>query len=70
MKRNGPRGISIEDLVSMKSLLISTDMVAVDTAATKLFGMNPSDVRYIQLAVDQKVGRMDLENLRIKRITV
>jgi uncharacterized protein (DUF362 family) len=70
MMRNGPRGVSVEDVRSMKSLLISTDMVAIDTAATKLFGLNPSDVRYIQLAADQKVGRMDLENLRIKRITV
>ena len=70
MKRNGPRGISVEDVVLMKSLLISTDMVAIDTASAKLFGVNPSDVRYIQLAADQKVGRMDLENLRIKRITV
>jgi uncharacterized protein (DUF362 family) len=70
MKRNGPRGISVEDVVMMKSLLISTDMVAIDTAATKLFGINPSEVRYIQLAADQKVGRMDLENLRIKRLSV
>jgi uncharacterized protein (DUF362 family) len=45
-------------------------MVAIDTASAKLFGINPSDVRHIQLAADQKVGRMDLENLRIKRITV
>jgi len=70
MKRNGPRGVSVEDVVTMKSLLLSTDMVTIDTAATKLFGINPSDVRYIQLAADQKVGRMDLENLRIKRLTV
>jgi uncharacterized protein (DUF362 family) len=70
MKRNGPRGVSVEDVVLMKSLLISEDMVTIDTAATKLFGLNPSDVRYIQLAADQKVGRMDLENLRIKRIAV
>jgi uncharacterized protein (DUF362 family) len=70
MKRNGPRGISVEDIIMMKSLLISTDIVAIDTAATKLFGINPLDVRYIQLAADQKVGRVDLENLRIKRITV
>ena len=34
------------------------------------FGLNPADVRYIQLAADQKAGRMDLENLRIKRIAV
>jgi uncharacterized protein (DUF362 family) len=54
----------------MKSLLISTDMVAIDAASAKLFGINPSDVRHIQLASDQKAGRMDLENLRIKRITV
>jgi uncharacterized protein (DUF362 family) len=70
MKQNGPRGISTEDVVSMKSLLISTDMVALDTASAKLFGMDPKDIRYIQLAADQKVGRMDLENLRIKRLTM
>jgi uncharacterized protein (DUF362 family) len=70
MKQNGPRGVSIEDVVTMKSLLISTDIVAIDTAAAKLFGMDPADVRHIQIAADQKVGRMDLENLRIKRITI
>jgi uncharacterized protein (DUF362 family) len=70
MKQNGPRGVSVEDVVTMKSLLISTDMVAIDTASAKLFGMDPADVRYIQIAADQKIGRMDLENLRIKRLTV
>ncbi len=70
MKQNGPRGVSVEDVVAMKSLLISTDIVTIDMAATKLFGLNPVDIRYIQLAAEQKVGRMDLENLRIKRINV
>jgi len=70
MKQNGPRGVSVEDVVMMKSLLISTDMVAIDTASAKLFGIDPADVRYIQIAADQKIGRMDLENLRIKRLTV
>jgi len=44
--------------------------VAVDTAAAKLFGMDPEGVRHIQLAADKKVGRKDLENLNIKRITI
>jgi uncharacterized protein (DUF362 family) len=70
MMRNGPRGVSVEDVRTMKSLLLSTDIVAIDTAATKLFGIEPADVRYIQLAAEQKVGRMDLENLRIKRMSV
>lgn len=70
MKKNGPRGVSAEDIVTMKSLLVSTDMVAVDAAATKLFGWEPADIRYIKLAADQKVGRMDLAQMNIKRITV
>jgi hypothetical protein len=32
--------------------------------------VEPSGIRYIPLAADQKVGRMDLENLHIKRIAV
>jgi uncharacterized protein (DUF362 family) len=70
MKRNGPRGVSEADVVTMKAQLISADIVAVDTAAAKLFGVDPSDVRYIPLARDRKVGRMDLENLHIKRIVI
>jgi uncharacterized protein (DUF362 family) len=70
MKRNGPRGVSVKDVVTMKAQLISTDMVAVDTAATKLFGTEPEAIRYLRLAADRNVGRMDLENLKIKKIAV
>ena len=70
MKRNGPRGVSAEDVVTMKAQLLSTDIVAIDTAAVKLFGADPKDIRHIQIAAEQGVGRMDLENLDIKRITV
>ncbi|MDI6804145.1 MAG: DUF362 domain-containing protein [Bacteroidota bacterium] len=70
MKANGPRGISIEDVVTMKAQLISTDMVAVDAAAAKLFGLNPDDIGYIRYAAEMKVGIKDLDKLNIKRITV
>ena len=70
MKSNGPRGVSVEDVVTMKAQLISTDIVAVDTAAAKLFGMEPEDILYIKIAAEMKVGRMDLDKLNIKRITV
>jgi uncharacterized protein (DUF362 family) len=70
MKRNGPRGVSVQDVVTMKAQLISADIVAVDTASAKLFGIDPTDVPHIQIAADQKVGRMDLEKLNIKRITI
>jgi uncharacterized protein (DUF362 family) len=70
MKRNGPRGVSVEDVVNMKAQLISTDMVAVDTAAAKLFGMDPKEVRHIELAAGMNAGRMDLDKMNIKRITL
>jgi uncharacterized protein (DUF362 family) len=70
MKRNGPRGVSVEDVTMMKSQILTTDMVAADAAAAKLFGMEPDAVRHIALAADRKVGRKDLENLTIERITI
>jgi uncharacterized protein (DUF362 family) len=70
MKRNGPRGVSEEDVVTMKSLLISSDMVTIDAAGAKLFGIDPADVRYIQIAEEQKVGRAKLDQLNIKRISL
>jgi uncharacterized protein (DUF362 family) len=70
MKRNGPRGVSVSDVTVMKAQLLSRDPVAVDAAATKLFGLEPSAVRYLELAAAKGVGRMDLEKLAIKRIAL
>jgi uncharacterized protein (DUF362 family) len=70
MKTNGPRGVSVDDVVTMKTLLISTDIVAADAAAAKLFGTKPEEVRHIRIAAEMKVGRIDLDKLNIKRITV
>jgi uncharacterized protein (DUF362 family) len=68
MKRNGPRGSSAEDVVEMKSQIISTDMVAADSAASKLFGIEPDKVPHITMAQELKVGTMNLDKLSIKRI--
>jgi len=68
MKRNGPRGVSVGDVVSMKSQIVSTDFVAADAAAAKLFGIEPSDIRHIKLAADMNLGRSDLKALSINRI--
>jgi uncharacterized protein (DUF362 family) len=68
MKRNGPRGVSKEDVITMKSLLISGDIVAIDAAAAKLFGTEPEKVDYIRIANDMKLGVMDLNKLSINRI--
>lgn len=68
MKQNGPRGVSAGDIVLMQSLIVSTDPVAADAAAAKLFGVEPADIRHIELAAKMQVGRMDLGGLSINRI--
>jgi uncharacterized protein (DUF362 family) len=66
--RHGPRGVSEEDVVLMKSLLLSKEIVAVDAAAAKLFGAEPANVPYIKIAHEAGVGTMDLTKLSINRI--
>ena len=67
MVRNGPRGKTAEDCVEMRWLLASTDIVAVDAAAAKLLGHNPADITHVKIGHEMKLGRMDLENLDIRR---
>lgn len=68
MMRNGPRGVSVEDVVRMDSLLVSQDIVAVDAAATKLWGDEPENIPYIRIAEEMGLGTMDLASLNIDRI--
>lgn len=72
MKSNGPQGKSEADAVTLKSLIISKDFVAADTAAMKMFSQvqptNIADVRYIAMAEKLKVGTQDLEKLKVKKI--
>jgi len=72
MKSNGPQGKSEADVVMLKSLIISPDFVAADTAALKMFSqVQPTDikdVRHIGLAEKLNVGTQDLEKLNVKKI--
>lgn len=68
LMNHGPRGVSEKDVVKMKALIVSKDPVAADAAAAKMFGMEPSDIGYIQKAANMGVGKMDLSSLNIKRI--
>lgn len=70
MMQNGPRGISINDVETKKFLIISKDIVAIDAAAAKVFGIAPNDVPYIKYAHSMGIGTMDLEKLKINRIKI
>ena len=68
MMKNGPRGVSVDDVVTYKTLIVSTDIVAADAAAARVFGSAPEDIAYIEKAAALGVGTFDLSNLNINRI--
>ena len=70
MKQNGPRGVSRDDVVVMKSQIVSTEMVAADAAAAKLWGMDPSEIPHIRIADAMGIGRKSLDGLSINRIKI
>ncbi len=68
--RNGPyapgnASLAARDIDLKKTLLISRDIVAVDTAAAKIFGMGPEDIAYIGMGHQHKIGNMNLDELKV-----
>jgi uncharacterized protein (DUF362 family) len=70
LKKNGPKGVSASDVSIEKSQIISTDIVAADAAAAKIFGKEPASIGHIKIASEMGFGVMDLSKLNIHRIKV
>ncbi len=68
LTRNGPRGVSVSDVADLHALIAGKDIVAVDAAATLMFGDKPQDINHIRIAHEMGMGTMNLENVAIKRI--
>jgi len=74
MRKNGPQGRSVSDTSVLKTLIISKDIVAADTAAVRLFNqvekMDVSAVSHIAKGETLKLGTQNLDKLNIKRINL
>jgi uncharacterized protein (DUF362 family) len=68
--RHGPRGGSPSDVAEMRSLLISPDIVAADTAGSMMLGRKQGEIEHIRLASQAGFGEMDLSRIRIERIAM
>jgi hypothetical protein len=68
MVKQGPRGVSKEDVVSMKSQILTTDWVAGDTAAARMLKVPVEKIGYISIAHKMGIGNMNIDTLNIKRI--
>jgi hypothetical protein len=52
----------------MDTLIASPDIVAADSYAATLFGLEPSDLAYVNFGALNGLGRMDLEGMQIEEI--
>lgn len=68
MMRNGPRGKDEKDLIHTKSLLASTDIVAIDAAGSMLLGHKENDIEHVKLAGTAGLGIFELGKIKIERI--
>jgi uncharacterized protein (DUF362 family) len=68
MVKHGPQGVSKEDIVLMKSQILTSDWVAGDAAGAKMLGVAIEKIEYIPIAHKMGLGNMNLDSLNIKRI--
>jgi uncharacterized protein (DUF362 family) len=68
MTKNGPQGVSKEDVANLQSQIITADWVAGDAAAAKMMKLNPESIDYITIAHKLGIGNMNLDSLNIRRI--
>jgi len=74
MKQNGPVGTSAADVAELKTLIVSPDIVAADTASVKFFNqvreMDLDAASHIKAGEKLNLGTTDLDKLNIKRIKI
>jgi len=67
---NGPTGGDLKDVRKLDTIIAGTDIVAVDSYATSLFGLKPDDIPNIKMAESAGLGTSDLSSLNIKELTL
>jgi uncharacterized protein (DUF362 family) len=67
---NGPQGGSLTDVKQFDMVIAGTDAVAVDAFGATLFGMKPAELGCVRIGHQLRLGSMDLEKMKIRRITV
>lgn len=63
---NGPTGGNLKDVKKLDTVIAGTDIVAVDSYSTSLFGLKPDDIPHIKIAASMGLGTSNLDGLIIK----
>jgi uncharacterized protein (DUF362 family) len=69
MANGGPTGGNLSDTRKLDTIVASTDVVAADSYAATLFGMEPYQISYVGFGEELGLGRSDLSKLNIAEIS-
>lgn len=65
--RNGPTGGNLEDVAVKKTMVASTDPVALDAYVAKAYwNLDPEHLPYLEMAAARGLGTVDFETLTVK----
>jgi len=65
--RNGPTGGNLEDVALKKTLVASTDPVALDAYVAKAWwNLDPGHLPYLEMAANRGLGTTDFDKLRVE----
>jgi uncharacterized protein (DUF362 family) len=67
---NGPQGGSLADVKKLDTVIVGLDPVAIDSYGATLFGMKGSDLGYVTIGHKLGLGQMDLNKVRIRKVSV
>lgn len=67
---HGPSGGNLNDVRLANTVIATPDIVAADTYAASLFGLQPRDLAYIQAGAAMGLGTKDLSRLKIEEINL
>jgi uncharacterized protein (DUF362 family) len=70
LMNNGPSGGNLNDVRKANTIIASPDIVAADSYAATLFGLNPSDLSYINKGAAMGLGVKNLNQLKIEEINL
>lgn len=68
LTNHGPSGGNLDDVKKLDTIIVSSDIVAADSYATTLFGLQPTDIGYIRAATKMGLGKSDLNNIKVEEI--
>ncbi len=67
---NGPSGGNLADVRQPRTLIMSSCTVTADCLATRLFGLQPTDLGFLREALGRGINRFDQDNLNLKKIVL